>query len=282
MRRLFIITYIFLFSIINIPVTSFAKSYPQDCKGSKDHPLLTRMSDHHIGYYEEKEYDRYKFKDSNKKDVAVEGRFYKIKYVINKGNAKAGAIQIIRNYKNAIMKIGGTQLYADSNNAYFKIRNVGAETWVHLFARDVGYYHLTIIERQDMEQEVVADANAAQMAREIRDTGRVVLYGIYFDTDKSDLKNKSESTLKEIAKFMKENPSIKIYVVGHTDSVGSFGHNKELSEARAISVVNELTKKYGISAGRLAGYGVGPLCPVQSNKLEAGKRMNRRVELVEQ
>jgi outer membrane protein OmpA-like peptidoglycan-associated protein len=131
-----------------------------------------------------------------------------------------------------------------------------------------------------MAQDVLADAK--QMAQEIKNTGKVALYGIYFDTDKAAVKPESASTLKEIAKFLKENASIKIYVVGHTDSAGDFNHNEKLSQARAQSVVAELTGKYGVAANRLKGYGVGPLAPVASNSTNEGKAKNRRVELVEQ
>jgi outer membrane protein OmpA-like peptidoglycan-associated protein len=155
------------------------------------------------------------------------------------------------------------------------------ETWVHIRPWNQGNcYTLTIIEKKAMEQDVLADA--AQMAREIQNNGRVALYGIYFDTDKSVIKPESAATIKEIAKFLKENPSMKIFVVGHTDSDGSFDHNNRLSGERATSVVRELISKYGIAPNRLAGYGVGPLCPVRSNKSEDGKSKNRRVELVEQ
>jgi len=62
---------------------------------------------------------------------------------------------------------------------------------------------------------------------------------------------------------------------------GDLKHNMELSENRAKAVVNELVKSYGISAKRLTGKGVGPLCPVSTNKTDEGKQLNRRVELVE-
>ena len=72
-----------------------------------------------------------------------------------------------------------------------------------------------------------------------------------------------------------------IYVVGHTDNVGSFDSNMKLSKDRADAVANALST-YGIAATRLKSYGVASLSPVASNDTEDGKAKNRRVELVKQ
>jgi outer membrane protein OmpA-like peptidoglycan-associated protein len=73
-----------------------------------------------------------------------------------------------------------------------------------------------------------------------------------------------------------------LHVVGHTDNTGSFDANMKLSKDRASAVANSLGSKHGIAASRLKPYGVASLSPVASNKTEAGKAKNRRVELVEQ
>jgi len=75
---------------------------------------------------------------------------------------------------------------------------------------------------------------------------------------------------------------LKIYVVGHTDSVGGFDSNMSLSLARAEAVLQALVSQYGIDPGRLKAYGVGPLAPESTNRSEDGQAVNRRVELVEQ
>lgn len=73
-----------------------------------------------------------------------------------------------------------------------------------------------------------------------------------------------------------------LYVVGHTDNVGTLSSNMDLSKRRADAVVNVLVSKYGIDAKRLYAAGVGPLSPVVANKIEKGRAKNRRVELVKQ
>jgi outer membrane protein OmpA-like peptidoglycan-associated protein len=124
--------------------------------------------------------------------------------------------------------------------------------------------------------------DAAAMAKDISASGHVALYGIYFDTDKADLKPESQPTLKEIADLLKQESAMKLYIVGHTDNVGGFDYNVGLSERRAATVVKELTGKYGVAAVRLKPAGVGMLSPVAPNDSEQGRAKNRRVELVKQ
>ncbi|MGH7900472.1 MAG: OmpA family protein [Thermodesulfobacteriota bacterium] len=137
-----------------------------------------------------------------------------------------------------------------------------------------------IIEAKTREKKMVT-IEAGEMAKQIASTGSVALYGIFFDFNKADIKPESEPTLDQIAMLLREAPELKLLVVGHTDNVGTFSFNKDLSERRAISVVNELVNKYGISKNRLTPVGVSFASPVASNKTEEGRAKNRRVELVE-
>ena len=111
-------------------------------------------------------------------------------------------------------------------------------------------------------------------------TGSISLYGIFFDTDKTDIKPQSEPTLKEIAKLMTGSPEMSVIVVGHTDNQGAFDYNLDLSSRRAQAVKAELTSKYGIGPERLIAAGAGMMAPVASNDDEAGRAKNRRVVLV--
>ena len=131
-----------------------------------------------------------------------------------------------------------------------------------------------------MQQHIVADA--ASFANDLKSTGHVAVYGIYFDTGKSVVKPDSKPALEEVAKLDKADAALKLWVVGHTDSVGTVDDNMKLAHARAEAVVAELTTTYGVAAARLKGYGVGPLAPVASNDTEDGRAKNRRVDLVKQ
>ncbi|MBE0583932.1 MAG: DUF4892 domain-containing protein [Desulfofustis sp.] len=138
-----------------------------------------------------------------------------------------------------------------------------------------------IVESAPMEEKMVVVA-AAEMAQQISASGRIALYGIYFDTDKTDLRPESSLTLEQIAKLLTANTKLKLLVVGHTDNVGTFDYNRDLSSRRATAVVAELTTTYGIAANRLTPVGVSYASPVASNHTEDGRAQNRRVELVEE
>ena len=140
-------------------------------------------------------------------------------------------------------------------------------------------YIIDIIEEMPVEDEFIF-VNADIMRNELKENGKIALYGIYFDFDKDDVKPESEPTLKEIANLLKNNPQINLYVVGHTDMKGKFEYNVNLSKRRAAAVVKELTTNYGIKSSRLSPDGVGPLSPVATNETEDGRKKNRRVELV--
>ena len=132
----------------------------------------------------------------------------------------------------------------------------------------------------DVLQEKMIFVNADEMKKAMRDSGKVVLYGLYFDTDKDNLRTDSEPTLKEIAKLLRNEPSLRVRVVGHTDNQGKSDYNLDLSRRRAANVVRELTGKHGVDAARLDSFGCGLYAPVASNESEEGRAKNRRVELV--
>jgi outer membrane protein OmpA-like peptidoglycan-associated protein len=140
---------------------------------------------------------------------------------------------------------------------------------------------LEIVEAKPLEAQLVK-VDASAMAKAIASAGRVAIYGIYFDSGKADLKPESQPTLAEIAKLLKQDPRLTLYVVGHTDGVGGFEYNMDLSRRRAEAVVQALFSGYGVDPKRLKPFGLGPLAPVASNETEEGRAKNRRVELVKQ
>lgn len=107
----------------------------------------------------------------------------------------------------------------------------------------------------------------------------VTLPGIFFDTGKSTLKPGAKNTLTKIAEQIKADPSLRISVEGHTDSVGSNETNMTLSEKRAEAVRDFLVNA-GVSPDHISAAGKGEAEPVATNKTVAGRQQNRRVELV--
>ena len=253
----------------------------EDIKGSKDHALFNRMPGYRIARYENIEFNVYDdFKNENGKKISVEGNYYFFNYLIKDGEKSASGPQVLRNYMNAVTKAGGEVLFEEGCcNVYLKLEKNNQITWVRVKAyKDAGSYQVWIVEEAEMEQDIVVDASS--MFNDINAQGRVALYGIYFDFNKSDVKPESDPTLKEIAKLLADNPSLNLFVVGHTDNVGDFKYNMKLSEERADAVVKVLISKYGVDKKRLTPAGVGPLAPVTSNDTEEGRAENRRVELI--
>ncbi len=252
----------------------------QDAAGSKDYPLFSRWPGYYFDSYSHKKFDAYTYELKDKKET-VEGEFYNLNYCNKRGVEAASELEVIRNYENAIRKASGTVLYT-SGKSYTvgKILKEGKEIWVRAHPWNGGScIELNIVERQAMEQTI--QSNAASWFTDISTTGHAAVYGVYFDTDKAEIKPESEPALEEMAKLLKTNATLNVFIVGHTDNTGTFEHNMKLSLDRASSVVNALIGKHGVAAARLRPMGVASLTPVSSNKTEEGRAKNRRVELVE-
>jgi outer membrane protein OmpA-like peptidoglycan-associated protein len=148
-------------------------------------------------------------------------------------------------------------------------------------ARQGAYIAVEIIEEKAMTQNMVL-VSANEMAKAIGANGRVALYGIYFDFNKADVKPESKPALAEIAKLLKNDPGLKLHVVGHTDNVGGLESNMALSRKRAEAVVQALAQGHGVAPSRLQPHGVAFLAPLAVNTTEEGRAKNRRVELLPQ
>lgn len=140
---------------------------------------------------------------------------------------------------------------------------------------------IRIAELKSMEKGLVT-VDSAAMQKGIQAEGHMAIYGITFDFNKADIKPESKPTLTEIANLLKQNPNLKLHVVGHTDNIGTYDYNLDLSSRRAQAVVRSLSSEYGIQLQRLHPAGVGPVAPVALNDSEEGRSKNRRVELVKQ
>ena len=295
-----------------------AAAQDQDMEGSKDHPLITRYPGSYIAKYLTKEFDEFSLplgpvEEENKitKNQHLEGKITRIVYVAPAGRT---VLEVFRNYQSALKKAGFETLFtcgpqgcgSTIANAYAnsgdntdswgpehgihylsaKLARPEGDVYVSLLVDDQGpdsraNAELYVIEVKPMESDLIT-VNAASLAKDINRTGHASVYGIYFDTGKADVKPESDATLKEIAKLLQGDPSLKLYVVGHTDNQGALDMNMDLSRRRAEAVLSALTTKYAVPAVRLKAYGSGPYAPVASNDSEAGRAKNRRVELVKQ
>lgn len=174
------------------------------------------------------------------------------------------------------------KLTRPAGEAWVRLFVIENEEWASMAGTEKGQVvtQLDIVETKLMQGGMVT-VNADGMRKSLEESGRVALYGIYFDTGKADVKPQSKGALDEIAKLLRGNPSMRLLVVGHTDNAGSIEVNRELSDRRANAVVQQLVASYGIAQTRLTPVGVGFASPIATNRSDDGKSKNRRVELVE-
>ncbi len=292
-------------------VPALAAAQTRDVPGAKDYAGIGRFKGSVVTGFDVKDFDAARlqgapFRDGKATDARrLEGRVTRIAYRTGKGPS---IIEVMRNFESQLAKAGFATLLACDTDAcggipfieaidalpvpqmwmdgfnyrYFAGRKVdgGREIYASVVVsennRDI-YAQLTVAEAGAIENKMV---DAAAMAKGLRETGRIALYGIYFDTDRAEVKPESRPTLEQIAKLLTAQVGLNVFIVGHTDNQGPFAYNLDLSRRRAEAIAAELVKNYRIGAPRLRTAGVGLLAPAGSNATEAGRALNRRVELV--
>lgn len=313
------ISAVFFFALIFTLITPVT-GYAADIKGAKDHPAISRYDGASITGYQVEKFQSYGLligpvsqgdgKAGNPKSVKpLEGKVTAISYL---GPEDRTTLEIFRNYEQELkadgyevlyqcaLKACGSQFHwtavsgglmigVSEEQRYLAARKPRAEgdIYVSLYmnqnkaaGKKAARIQLDVIEVQPMQTGMVT-VDATAMAKGIGEEGHIAIYGIYFDTDKAEIKPESKPSLDEIAKLLKKVTTLKLIIVGHTDNQGTLAYNMGLSKRRAAAVVRALTTQYGIAPARLQSQGVAFLAPVASNRNEAGRAKNRRVELVE-
>jgi len=141
--------------------------------------------------------------------------------------------------------------------------------------------YVMLIESKPMDTGLVTVA-ANALDQSLISTGKAVIYGIYFDFDKADIKAESKPQLDQIAKLMSDHADLKLTITGHTDNQGAADYNQKLSQRRADAIVASLVGNYTVASNRLSAQGMGASAPVASNDSDEGRARNRRVELIKQ
>lgn len=288
-----------------------ATAQTRDVAGARDYPGIGRFAGSIATGYQTKDFDAVRlqaaaFKEGKPSDARqIEGRVVRIAYRTKPGPS---ILEVSRNFETQLAKAGFQtllacdtdacggipflesvdvlpvpQMWADGFNFryYAGVKKDGAtETYATIvtsITNDEVSTQLIVAVAGAMDNKMV---DAAAMKKGLGEKGHIALYGIYFDTDKATIKPESKPTLDEMAKLLTGQPDLKVFIVGHTDSQGSYEHNMSLSKQRADAVAGALTGSYKIARGRLFTAGVGYLAPVGSNATDDGRTLNRRVELV--
>jgi len=124
---------------------------------------------------------------------------------------------------------------------------------------------------KEVIKEVVVDKYIYAISED-----RLVLVGVNFAFDKSDLLPESYTVLDKAVKLLNDNPNVNVEIEGYTDYIGTAEYNQQLSEERAQTVKNYLASQ-GIAPDRLSTVGYGKGNPIANNETEEGRAMNRRI-----
>ncbi|SIT02301.1 Outer membrane protein OmpA [Belliella pelovolcani] len=270
-------------SIISVTLLFCVLSFGYAQSPCNPHPLFNSLPQHILSDCEEKEFDKiqidYTDKDGTWVQYEKSGYLLKTYYTFEGDWEKRPSnAMIFQNYIKAVTSKGGTVINESKSAVLLTLKLAGDAWWIKVQSDQSGTYAVTCVKEESMQQYIVLSAE--DIAKEIKANGKATFYGIYFDTDKSEIKPESKETIEQMAKYLQKNTQVNVYIVGHTDNTGSFEHNQQLSQKRAESVVNNLINNYQISASRLKGFGVSSLSPVSTNTTEEGKSKNRRVEMV--
>ena len=310
-----VVFFVVLSSFAALPVWAQAAG---DVKGAADHSLVPRYKGAEIRHYNVEQFSDYavvtgrtKRGDGNRPvpeaTLPVEG---KITHLIYRAPADRSALEVFRNYEEALRSAGFETIYScaradcgfqfnrvmnpaindgllyDKEQRYLaaKLSRPQGDVYVALYVTTNegskrAFAKVDVVELKPMEQRMVV-VKADEMEQALARDGKVAIYGILFDFDKADIKAESRPQIDQLGELLKKNPKLDVLIVGHTDGQGAFDYTLSLSQRRAQAIAAALTAS-GIAANRLTPAGAGMVAPVASNRTEDGRAKNRRVEIVE-
>lgn len=267
-----------------------------------DHPLVSRYAGSEWIEGSDRAYDAYTFVVGRERGEyvteALEGRVTRRVYRTPSGRS---TLEVMRNYRQALEARGFRVRWAcDGRDACGRRlnatngMNVGVAGDIRYLAGTLatadGIAHvavavnpqrsfLDVVEVAAMDTGMVA-VSADALAAGLDADGQVVLDGLYFATGSAELLPASDAAIAEAAALLRARPDLRLDVVGHTDDRGGEALNLTLSRRRAQAVADALVRGHGIASERLGVRGAGASQPVADNASEAGRALNRRVELV--
>lgn len=231
----------------------------------------------------------------------LEGRTTRLYYKYPEGRS---SLEVMRNYRDALVAQGFQVDYEVGPQSKVRRRPADMSMWgdwrymtgklpynggtayvmIGVDGSNLRRSYIHVVETAGMDTGMVGSSgvtDAGAMASGLERDGSITLGGLHFDTGRATLRPESGPTLDQVALLMRQQPQLRLLIVGHTDSVGSATANQALSQQRAESVRNALVGR-GIVPSRLTPAGAGSSTPVADNDSESGRALNRRVELVRQ
>ncbi|MGQ4660767.1 OmpA family protein [Lysobacter sp. F6437] len=170
---------------------------------------------------------------------------------------------------------GKGDVYNEPASTYL-VRRADRDIWVHLSTNNI--FGGWIIAETQAFTPTATLLPASELKQQLDTAGKVALQ-VNFATDKAEILPESQPQIEQVVQLLKDDPALELSINGHTDDTGDAAHNRQLSEARAASVVAALAAQ-DIDAERLDANGFGQDQPVADNGTAEGRAKNRRVELV--
>ncbi|MGE6651238.1 DUF4892 domain-containing protein [Shewanella colwelliana] len=288
---------------------SFKDRTNNDTQGASDHPMIARLPGAYIHDYLQQGFGQTLVLDGvdkgQHKIKTLEGKITDINYKLPRGYSE---YEVNANYKAALEKLGFVRGFhcqgndcgqsrkihpriktfahigQDENQFYALYTLTRPEGNVHAMVYIIGYENglwseLKLVEETSLvDDRLVIDLEG--LTDKIAQTGHVALDGLLFKFDSDEMLPEAAEVITIVASYLKAHPKQDFYVIGHTDDQGKQSYNQVLSEKRAKAVVQALTRQHGINKQQLTAKGIGEYAPVANNSNDAGKQLNRRVELV--
>lgn len=180
-------------------------------------------------------------------------------------------IEIVNNRTNAVVGV----FYSNSLTGRFLVSLPSGINYGIAVEADGYLFHSENFDLPELSDYQLIDKDI--FLKNVAIGSKIVLRNIFFDTGQSRLRPESTTELNRLYELLRDIPSLRIEIAGHTDNVGSEAYNIKLSEERAQAVVNFLAQK-GIARDRLISKGYGPNRPIATNDTPEGRQLNRRTE----
>lgn len=212
------------------------------------------------------------------RDVKVQGARTEITYAPKPGRVIASDLDIQLNYRAALARLGAQVLFTDSATTIARFGDSGRLVWVKIWSQETAIA-ISIVEEKAFKS-AVRPTPAETLRSALEGRGRAGLF-LPFDFDRPTLKPEAAPMLAEVARLLREWPSLRLLVENHTDNIGPRPRNLELAAARAAAV-REALAAAGADVARVAIVGIGPDRPITDNATSEARARNRRTVLIRQ
>ncbi len=265
-----------------IEVTMIEKQAPKQTllsPSGKDYRLLGHLPNYIASEPKIRNFDQAEFTTdtaSGESTISVAGNTFSLGYALKDGAPTLSDLEIQTNYRNRFKALGALITHTEPRYTYANLEQSGQNIWGSVYSSEASI-EINVVEEKPFQASIEPPQEDALKAALDKD-GHIALC-INFDFAKATLKADAQPVLAQVQALLKNNPTLKLAIEGHTDNIGSGNYKQKLSAQRAATVV-EILVKSGVAADRLksAGYGAGR--PTADNASSEGRGKNRRVELV--